>query len=168
MTTKPKTRKSPAAKAMAPKLVKPAASEPSRDVNKIEVLASRFRWLEADRDCQMALAPRVVDAGLRHEAEQQMLIDIIRTKVPQDYHELAALFQFAIDGIRMGPRRDGADFDMLSNIYDAFPCILRDERETARQEGMMNMREFLNHRADLALRLAIDPKIFEQIGRGII
>jgi hypothetical protein len=46
MTTKPKTRKAPAVKARAP----------ASDVNKIEVLASRFRWLDADQDYQTALA----------------------------------------------------------------------------------------------------------------
>jgi hypothetical protein len=132
MTTKPKTRKAPAAKARAPKLVKPAASEPSRDVNKIEVMVSRWKWLQADQDYQTAIAPREADYDHRHEAEQDRIIAELRVLVPKDYFELAALFQFAIDGIRMGPRRDGADFDMLSNIYDAFPCILRDENEAAR------------------------------------
>jgi hypothetical protein len=168
MTTKPKTRKAAAAKARAPKLVKPAASEPPRNVKKIEVLAARYRWLQADQDYQTALAPQENDYDHRHEAEQQMLIAILRTKVPQDYYELAALFQFAIDGIRMGPRSDGADFDMLQNVYDALPCILRDENEAALQKGMNNMREFLNKRTDLVSRIAIDPEIFEQIGRGII
>jgi hypothetical protein len=160
MTTKPKTRKAPAAK----------ASEPSRDVNKIEVLASRYRWLEADQDYQTAIAPRVRDADQRHDAEQERIIAKLRTLVPQDYFELAALFRFAIDDIRigMGLRCDGADFDMLSNVYDAFPCVLRDERKTALQKGMKNMREFLNNRTDLSSRLAIDPEIFEQIGRGVI
>ena len=114
MTTKPKTRKAPAAKARAPKLVKPAAMAPSRapfglqprafDVNKIEVLAARYRWLEADQDYQAALAPRDRDAGLRHEAEQQRIIAELRTLVPKDYSELAALFRFAIDEIRMAAR----------------------------------------------------------------
>jgi hypothetical protein len=164
MTTKSKTRKTPAAKARAPKLVKPAVSEPSRDVNKIEVLASRYRWLEADEDYQTAIAPRVCDADPRHEAEQQMIIAILRTKVPQDYYELAALFRFALDECR----RDDLDLDMLQNVYDALPGVLRDEKKTALQKGMKNMREFLNNRTDLASRLAIDPEIFEQIGRGTI
>jgi hypothetical protein len=178
MTTKPKTRKAPAAKARAPKPVKPAVSEPSRapfglqplalDVNKIEALAARYRWLEADADYQTAVAPREQDADQRHDAEQQMIIAILRTKVPQDYFELAALFRFAIDEIKMGPRCDGGEFDMLLHVYDAFPCVLRDEKKTALQEGMKNMLGFLNHRTDLASRLAIDPEIFEQIGRGII
>jgi hypothetical protein len=168
MTTKPKSRKAPAGKARAPKLVNPGASEPSRDVNKIEVLAARFRWLEADQDYQTAIAPRVCDADQRHEAEQQMIIAILRTKVPQDYYELAALFRFAIDEIKMGPRCDGGEFDMLINVYDALPCVIRDEKKTALQKGMKNMREFLNNRTDLASRLAIDPEIFEQIGRGTI
>jgi hypothetical protein len=167
MTTKPKTRKAPAAKARAPKLVNPGASEPSRDVNKIEVLASRYRWLEADQDYQTAIAPRVRDADLRHEAEQQKIITEIRTLVPKDYYELAALFRFAIDEIRMGPRCDGGEFDMLQNVYDALPCVIRDEKKTALQEGMKNMREFLNNRTAVAFDIANYPEIREQIGRGI-
>jgi hypothetical protein len=148
MTPKPKPRKAPEAKASAPKLVKPAASEPSRDVNKIEVLAARFRWLEADQDYQTAIAaPRERDADLRHDAEQKKIIAELRILRPQDYHELAALFRFAIDEIKMGPRCDGGEFDMLQNVYDALPCILRDERKTALQEGMKNMHEFLDKRA---------------------
>jgi hypothetical protein len=101
-------------------------------------------------------------------AEQEMIIAELRTLVPKDYYELAAFFRFAIDEIKMGPRCDGGEFDMLSNVYDAFPCVLRDEKKAALQKGMKNMREFLNKRTDLASRLAIDPEIFEQIGRGII
>jgi hypothetical protein len=150
MTTKPKTRKAPAAKAMAP----------SRDVNKIEVLASRFRWLEADQDYQTAIAPR--DADLRHEAEQERIIAKLRTWVPKDYFELAALFRFAIDECR----RDDLDLDMLSNIYDALPGVFRDEKKAARQEGMKNMREFLNKRTGEAFDVASDPETIEKIGWG--
>jgi hypothetical protein len=172
MTTKPKTRKAQSAKARAPKLVKQAVSEPSRgpfglqpfalDVNKVEALAARFRWLEADQDYATAIAPHDADAGLRHEAEQDRIIAELRTLVPKDYYELAALFRFAIDGIQ----RDGGEIDMLQNVSDALPRVICDERKTALQKGMTSMREFLNKRTDLASRLASDPEIFEQIGRG--
>jgi hypothetical protein len=167
MTTKSKARKAPAVKARAPKLAKPAASEPSRDVNKIEVMASRYRWLEADQDYQTAIAPRERDADRRHEAEQQRIIAELRTLVPKDYFELAALFRFAIDELKTGSRSDGAEFDMLSNVYEAFPCVLTDERETMLQQGMKNMIEFFDKRAGLSSRLALCPEIMEQIGRGI-
>jgi hypothetical protein len=168
MTTKPKTRKAPAVKARAPKLVKQEVSEPSRDVNKIEVLVSRYRWLEADQDYQTAIAPRGRDADLRHDVEQERIIAELRTLVPQDYYELAALFRFAVDEIRiaMGLRCDGADFDMLSNIHDALHGVLRDERKTALQEGMKNMREFLNKRTGAAFDVASDPETIERIGWG--
>ena len=140
MTMKTKTRKAPAAKARAPKLVKqearaafcaPFGLQPfALDGNKIAALASRYRWLQADQDYATAIAPREADYDHRHEDEQDRIISELRVLVPKDYFELAALFQFAIDGIRMGPRRDGADFDMLQNIYDAFPLVLRAERES--------------------------------------
>ena len=169
MTTKPKTRKAPAVKARAPKLVKQEVSEPSRDVNKIKVLISRYKWLESDQDYQTAIAPRERDADRRHDVERQRIIAELRTLVPQDYYELAALFRFAVDEIRiaMGLRCDGADFDMLSNIHDALPGVLSDKRETARLEGMKNMREFLNKRTGAACDIANYPDIIEKIGAGI-
>jgi hypothetical protein len=99
-----------------------------------------------------------------------LIIAKLRTLVPQDDYELIALFRFAIDEIRISMEFAGkdAEFDMLSNIYDAIPCVLRDEKRTALQEGMKNMLAFLNTRADISSRLAIDPEIAEQIGRGII
>jgi hypothetical protein len=105
-----------------------------------------------------------------HDAEQERLIAKLRTLVPQDYYELTALFQFMIDGIRIGVtlRCDGADFDILSNIHDALPGVLRDERKTALQEGMKNMREFLNKRTGAAFDVASDPETIERIGWGII
>jgi hypothetical protein len=161
-------RKAPAVKARAPKLVKQEVSEPSRDVNKIEVLVSRWKWLEADQDYQTAIAPRGRDADLRYDVEQERIIAELRTLVPQDYYELAALFRFTIDGIRIGVtlRCDGADFDILSNIYDALPGVFRDERKTALQEGMKNMREFLNKRTGAVFDVASDPEIIERIGWG--
>jgi hypothetical protein len=72
--------------------------------------------------------------------------------VPKDYFELAALLRFAINELKMGGRCDGAAFDMLSNVYEAFPCVLTDERETMLQKGMKNMLEFLDKRAGLSSR----------------
>jgi hypothetical protein len=53
--------------------------------------------------------------------------------VPQNYYELAALFRFLIDEIKIGEalRGDGADFDMLSNIRDALFDVLCAERKTS-------------------------------------
>jgi hypothetical protein len=151
MASKPKTRKAPAVKARAP----------AAEVNKIDVLASRFRWLEADRDYQMALAPREPYDD-RHDAEQEKIIAKLRTLVPKDYYELSALFRFAIDECLLGD----LDIDMLSNIYDALPGVFGDERKTALQEGMENMREFLNKRTGEAFDVASDPEIIKRIGWG--
>jgi hypothetical protein len=151
MTTKPKTRRAPAAKARAA----------SRDVNKIEVLIARWKWLEADRDYHMALAPRDRYYD-RYDAEQEKIITKLRTLVPQDYSELATLFRFAIDDCR----GDDLDLDMLSNIHDALPRVLCDEMKAARQEGMKNMREFLNKRTGEAFDAAIDPVTIKKIGWG--
>jgi uncharacterized membrane-anchored protein len=87
--------------------------------------------------------------------------------VPQDFSELEALFQFALDGIKgEAPRHDGASLDMLTNACRAIFDVLRAERETARQEGMKNMREFLNKRTVAAIATASDPEIMQKIGWG--
>jgi hypothetical protein len=176
MATKPKTRKAPAVKARGPKLVKhdaralfraPFGLQPfALDGNKIAALASRYRWLEADQDYQAAIEPRDRDAGLRHEAQQQRIIAELRTKVPKDYFELRALLRIAIDKIKMGQQCDGAESDMLQNAYNALPGVLRDEKKTAVQKGMKNMREFLNRRNGTAYALASDPEMIGIIGRG--
>jgi hypothetical protein len=88
--------------------------------------------------------------------------------VPQDYCELAALFRFVIDEIKMGEslRCDGADFDMLSNIHDALFGVLCAERKTALQKGMINMRDFLNRKTGLAFDTSKESDIMERIGWG--
>jgi hypothetical protein len=169
MATKPKTRKAPATKASTPKSAPLAApTEPEREISEICRLVARWKWLEADQDYQTAIAPRERDADLRHDAEQERIIAKLRTLVPQDYYELAALFRFVTDEIKMGGslRCDGADFDMLSNIHDALFDVLCAERKTALQKGMKNMREFLNNRNGAAFDAAGDPETIQRIGWG--
>jgi hypothetical protein len=162
MTTKPKARKAPA------KAARKTRAKPAPSINKIEGLIARWKWCEADQDYRTALAPRDRDADRCHEAEQGGIIAELRTLAPKDYFELAARFRFAIDEIKMGPRCDGAESDMLLHVYDAVPSVLRDERESSRLEGMKNMREFLNRRTGTSYALASDPEIIGKIGRGII
>jgi hypothetical protein len=159
MTTKPKARKAPA----APK----TRQKPVLGINKIEILVARWKWLEADQDYQTAVADDG-NGNSSHNAEQERIIEKLRTLVPQDADELAALFRFAIDEIKVcySLRGDGADVDMLSNIHDALFYVLCAERETARQEGMKNMREFLNKRTVAAIATASDPEIMQKIGWG--
>jgi hypothetical protein len=141
MTTKPKPRKAPAKPKKTP-------GEPKWETSKIQVLMTRWKWLEADQDYQTAIAPRERDADRRHDAEQERIIAKLRTLVPQDYYELAALFRFVIDDIKicMSLRCDGSHFDMLSNIHDALFDVHLAERKTALQKGMINMRDFLRVR----------------------
>ena len=161
MTTKPKTRKAPAKPKKAP-------GAPKRKASKIQELIARWKWLEADQNYQTAIAAPECDADRRHDAEQERIIAKLRTLVPQDYYELAALFKFELAEIEVGGslRCDGADFDMLSNIHDAlFPVFLA-ERETALQTGMKNMREFLNKRTGAEFDVARDLETMKKIGWG--
>jgi hypothetical protein len=157
---KPKTRKAPAAKP------KKAPGEPKREASKIQELIARWKFLEADQDYATAIAAPYADG--RHDAEQERIIAKLRTLVPQDYSELAALFKFVLAGIEIGEslRCDGADFDMLSNIHDVLFDVLSQERETALQNGMKNMHEFLNKRTGAAFDVARDPETIKRIGYG--
>jgi hypothetical protein len=161
MTTKPKTRK-------RPDKTKKVPGEPKREARKIQERIARWKWLEADQGYQTAIAAPECDADRRHDVEQERIIAKLRTLVPQDYYELAALFKFVLDEIEVGGslRCDGADFDMLSNIHDALFHVFLAERETALQTGMKNMREFLNKRTGAAFDVAHDLETIKKIGWG--
>lgn len=162
MTTKPKAHKAPAKPKKAP-------GAPKRGASKIQELIARWKWLEADQDYQTAIAAPECDADRRHNAEQERIIAKLRTLVPQDYDELAALFKFALAeiGVTETLRCDGADFDMLSNIHGALFDVTRDERETALQTGMKNMCEFLNKRTAAEFAVARDLETRKRIGWGV-
>jgi hypothetical protein len=161
MTTKSKARKAPA------KAARKTRAKPAPSINKIEVLITRWKWCEADQDYKTALAPPERDADRRHYAEQETIIAKLRTLVPQNYSELEMLFRFALDEIKGDAvRQDRASLDMLTNAYGEILHILCAERETARQEGMRNMREFLDKRAATSSGLASDPEIMQRIGHG--
>ncbi len=142
----------------------PAASNASE--HRFSRRAQRARMLA--EITQTALAAPECDADGRHYAEQERIIAKLRTLVPQDYYELAALFKFALAEIEVGGslRCDGADFEMLSNIHGALFDVLSQERETVLQKGMENMREFLNKRTGAAFDVARDPETIKRIGWG--
>jgi hypothetical protein len=162
MTTNPKTRKN------VSKAAPVTSSMTARGTSKIRELVARYKWLEADQNYQTAIAPPENDADDRHYAEQERIISKLRTLVPQNYGELAALFRFALDDIKIsdGLRSDRADLDMLSNIKDALSNVRYAERETARQEGMKTMREFLNERTADTFAFAKDPEVMKKIFWG--
>jgi hypothetical protein len=62
MTTKPKTRKAPAAKAAPKAAPKEAAAEPKREESEIGALVSRWRWLAADMAYKAATTPTEKDS----------------------------------------------------------------------------------------------------------
>jgi hypothetical protein len=100
MTTKPKTRKVPAKPKKAP-------GEPKREASKILELIARWRWLEADQDYQIAIAPRGDDVYRRHDAEQERIIAKLRTSTPQYSDELTALCDRRNQGLRRATMRRG-------------------------------------------------------------
>jgi hypothetical protein len=162
MTTKPKARKAPA------KAARKTRAKPAPSINKIEVLIARWKWCEADQDYQTALAPPERDADRRHDAEQEMIIAKLRICVPQNFRELEALSQFAINEIKLDNalRGDGADLDILINIVGALPDVVRSEQEISVHAGMQLMRRFLDKETVATFAYASDPEIIQKIRWG--
>jgi hypothetical protein len=154
MTTKPKARKAPA--------------KPKREASKIKELVARWEWLEAEQDYQTAIAPPECDADRRHDIEQERIVAKLRTLVPQDFSELEALIGFSLDQIKRydGLRCDRAEIDMLTNAHEASFDVRHCERETAFQNGMNNMRDFLRKETTAAIDSARDAEIMQKIRWG--
>jgi hypothetical protein len=160
MITKPKARKAPA------KAARKTRAKPAPGMNSIEVLIARWKWLEADQDYRMAVA-NDGNGDSSHDVEQEMIIAKLREMGPGDYSELEALFRFALDEITgEAPRNDGASADMLKNVSRALFYVVNSERETARLQGMTNMRSFLNKRSTAAFDVASDSECIKRIAWG--
>jgi hypothetical protein len=102
------------------------------------------------------------------DTQQEEIIAELRELVPQDSHDARELFSFVLDQIEVGLalRCDGADLDMLMNIFKALPSVFLAEREAARLEGMANMRDFLSRKTGSAFDTAKEPDIMKRIGWG--
>lgn len=100
MTTKPKSRKAPAAKRAAPKTAtKQASGEPKRTISEIQRLVTRWRFLEAEEDCQAAIAKTNEESDAlicQHGDEQDEIEMELSTLIPQDFDEVRELLEHAI------------------------------------------------------------------------
>ncbi len=132
MTTKPKTLKAPAAKAVSPKpATKEEAGEPKREISEIHRLVSRWRWLAADMAYKAATAPtdKESDASFRiHEREQKEIETKLATLVPQSFSDACCLLEFATDMAEEGGR-DDLEIAMLRNAREGLFVARRKDME---------------------------------------
>jgi hypothetical protein len=138
MTTKPKTRKAPAAKPATPKNgATVAPSEPKREVSEIRALVSRWRWLEADANYKAATAPTVTESGalLRiHHDEQEEIKRKLATLVPETYQDACCLLEFATEMAAEGCC-DDLEISMLKNVLEGLPTAWGAEMEAGREKA---------------------------------
>jgi hypothetical protein len=92
MTTKPKTRKAPAAKASTPKgAPKAAPTETKQQASEIRRLISRWKWLEADQDYQADMAATEEESSkliCKHVREQEEIARQLVDKNTRDFFRL--------------------------------------------------------------------------------
>jgi len=156
MTTKPKTRKAPAAKRAAPKAATKQAPDGQMGISVICGLIARWRFLEAEEVYLAAIAKTDEESNAlicQHGDEQYEIEMELSRLIPQDFNDVRELLDFAADMREGGFRTDGADQMMLGNISESLPKIFSGETEAARNDGMEEMRRTLNFVTENAHRL---------------
>jgi hypothetical protein len=145
MTTKPKTRKAPAAKRAAPKAAtKQAPGEPKREVSGIRRFVSRWHWLEADQTHRANLAQTEKESERLvaiHNDEQEEIESLLAQVVPESFLDACCLLEFATERAEQGGcMADGSEIDMLKNVAAGLRVEWRGEIKAARNDGMEEMR----------------------------
>jgi hypothetical protein len=128
MTTKPKTRKAPAAKA-APK---EAVSGTKHEVSDICRLVSRWKWLMADQVYQAAVAETIEENErliAAHENETLKIETKLADLVPENVPDACMLLKFATEIVEQDlDRGDGTIVSILKNIHEGLLTALCDQR----------------------------------------
>jgi hypothetical protein len=140
MTTKPKTRKAPAAKRAAPKAA-------TKQALGICGLIARWRFLEAEEAYLAAIAQdEESDAALcKHEREKHEIETKLSGSIPQDYHEARDLLEHTINLMDGGQLTSGADVMMLRNVLESLPDVFGGTKDVAYREGAEKMRGAIGH-----------------------
>jgi hypothetical protein len=101
MTTRPKTRKAPAAKATAPEEILSAPFDVA--TNNISKLIARLRFLEADCRYHAAIddpSAKSVALNVRHREERDEIIKRLAKAVPDCFEDAERLLEFAISRLK--------------------------------------------------------------------
>ena len=123
MTTKPKTRKTPAPKPAAPEEHFSAPFD--HTTNNISKLIARLRFLEADCRYHAAICPSAKDAALniRHKEERDEIMQRIAKFVPEDFWSAKALLDFAtsrLKGWKVSDSKLGRITAIFKNVGQGF------------------------------------------------
>lgn len=153
MTTKPKTRKVPAAKTVTPKAApKEETGEPKQEISEIRRLVARWRWLEADQTYQSARAETEEESdrliGI-HNDEEKKIERQLATLVPESFLEACSLLDFATD-IVAERVPDQCDIDMLRNARTGLLAARRNDMKAERKATVEKMRHSIHMLADIA------------------
>jgi hypothetical protein len=115
MTTKPKTRKAPAAKAAPEKAV---VSGTKHEASELRRLVSRWRWLEADQEYQAAVAETIEENERLiavHENELKKIEHKLADLMPENVSDACMLLKLATEMVDQGhDRGDGTIVSMCS------------------------------------------------------
>jgi hypothetical protein len=153
MTTKPKTRKPPAAKRAAPSAAtKQASGEPKREVSGIRRFVSRWHFLEAEDAYHAAIAKTDEESDAlvcQHRDEENEIEEQLATLVPETFQEVSTLLKFAIDLMEDGPLTNGADIMMLRNVYEGLHPMWCNKGDVERKAAAVEMRDGLHALLDI-------------------
>jgi hypothetical protein len=134
MTTKPKTRKAPVAKAASKK----AVSGTKHEVSEISRLVSRWRWLKGDQIYQAAVAETIEENETLiaiHENELNKIEAKLADLVPGDSYDACTLLKFATERVDLDyDRMDGIVVSMLTNVQEGLRTARGDEQMATHEE----------------------------------
>jgi hypothetical protein len=155
MTTKPKALKVPVKAAVPKAAPKTPPTEPQRDVSRIATLVSRWDWLEADQNYQAEIAATEKEAerlAAIHNAEQMEIERELSTLAPKSFHDVFCLLKFARMIVDDGGTVDSSDSEIIKNVLEALPFILRERLDAERKK----IRKDIISRASRGMELALD------------
>lgn len=143
MSTKPKTRKAPAAEKIA---AAPAPTEASaelkREISDICRLVNRWRFLEADQTYRAAIAETNTESDRLlaiHRDEQREIENKLARLFPESQADARCLMDFAIDMVEEGGR-DGLEIAMLRNVQEGLSQAWRKDMDAERVRGIAEAR----------------------------
>jgi hypothetical protein len=147
MTTKPKTRKTAAAKRAAPKAAtNQAPGEPKREVTDVRKLVSRWHWLEADQTHRANLA-KTEDESEKlitiHNDEQGAIESQLTTLVPTNYLDACYLLEFATILAKGACMAEDADVAILKNVRAGLRNAWNNAMQAEHKKATLEFRDGL-------------------------
>jgi hypothetical protein len=163
MTTKPKTRKAPAAKAAAPKpATKGEPTERRLQVGEIRRLISRWKWLRADHQYQVDTATTKEESDTLYckpQREQEEIERQLARMTPETFSDCCTLLHHAIWLLDNGAGSTDDAVVLLRNVDKGMSNAWDDDMTTARKDGMEKMRSLYVMNLEIANNLGTSEKV---------